>query len=250
MEHTEPQKTVLSRANGRMVTLEEISDAEACTLPLLRLAQEGCEEGRCQVARLPVCPLGESGAPGLFVSLLVRPSLHAQMAGRLSAACAVATLRAIEQLSDIDLRIRWVNDLFYRAHKVAGMMASASLKPNGYLDYVVLGITVNLSEDNFPPRLGNVIRRVFNGETRPLPTCLSEGIVREFFSIYDRMATDDGFLDEYRRRSLLLGQYIKVLVGDTYLRGRVIRIDENACLEVELHSGARMTVTSRSEVLF
>ena len=91
---------------------------------------------------------------------------------------------------------------------------------------------------------------MFNGELRELPSRLSDAIALEFFSIYDHLSTDRSFMEEYRERSSVLGKRAKVLVGDTFLRGRVVDIDDHACLTVELRSGAQMTVASRSEIVF
>lgn len=244
-------KTVLNCDSGRMIILEKTQVNSAGNAALLTLAQQGKEEGYILYHELPSCPLDDCHTPGLFLSILTRPSfLPVQEAGMLSAAAAVAAARAIEKLSEIHVRIRWVNDLFHHENKLGAMITSTRLTPEGHWDYVVIGMTICLSPEHFPPKLGDVIRRVFNGELRALPSRLSDAIALEFFNIYDHLTTDRSFMKEYRERSSVIGRRVKVLVGDTYIRGKVIGIDDHACLSVELRSGSHMAISSRSEIVF
>ena len=248
VEHSS-EKTVLSCESGRMVIIEATDRERADNARVLALAQEGKEEGYALYSETAGGVL-EADAPGLFLSILVRPMFHAECAGLLSAATAVAVARAIERVSDISVSIRWVNDLFCKDDKLAAMMTSARVKPNGHFDYAVIGITVSLPEEHFGARLGDVVRRVFNGELRPLPTRLAEAIVYEFFSIYDKMSNDRSFLTEYRERSTLIGRRVKVLLGDNYVPARVFGIGDDATLHVRLRNGTEVAVASRAEVVF
>lgn len=251
MTDSASKRVVLSCESGRMIIVDEQEPPCLGNAALLTMAQEGKEEGYVLFSQLPECPFDDCDTPGLFLSILTRPTtLPVQEAGLLSAAAAVAAARAIERLSESEIRIRWVNDLLHDGEKLGSMSISTRLTPEGQLDYAVIGMMLCLSAEHFPPKLGDVIRRVFNGELRELPSRLSDAIALEFFSIYDRLSTDRSFMEEYRERSSVLGKRAKVLVGDTFLRGRVVDIDDHACLTVELRSGAQMTIASRSEIVF
>lgn len=243
-------KTVLSCESGRMVIIEETERERADNARVLELAREGKEEGYVLFSETAECGTLEPHTPGLFLSILVRPVFHAERAGLLSAATAVAVARAVERIADLSVGIRWVNDLFTGGDKLAAMMTSARVKPNGHFDYAVIGITVSLSPAHFSARLGDVVRRVFNGELRPLSVRLTEAIVYEFFSIYDKMGSDRTFLEEYRSRSILTGKRVKVLYGDTYVPARVTGIGEDGSLHVRLRKGTELAVASRAEIVF
>lgn len=244
------KRCVLSCPNGRMVVLEQVDEERANNEALVEMARAGKEEGYALFAETRENGLLSNDAPGLFLSILVRPGIHAQKAGILSAVAAVAAARAIEDVSDTEISIRWVNDLFSPHHKMGAMMTSGRITPNGYLDYAVIGMTIALSREDFQPKLGDVIRQVFGDEAKSLSTRLTEHILMEFFTIYDRMLTDRAFLDEYRERSNIIGHRARVLVGNRYVRGKVAAIDENALLVVRLHDGREVTISSRAEVVF
>ena len=245
------RKCVLSCPNGRMVILEQVEEERACNETLAEMARAGKEEGYALFAETRENGLLSNGAPGLFLSILVRPGIKAKKAGILSAVAAVAAARAIEETSDTKISIRWVNDLFSPAHKLGAMITSGRITPSGYLDYAVIGISIALSPDDFRPKLGDVIRQVFSDESKTLSTRLTEHILLEFFTIYDRMLTDRAFLTEYRMRCAgLVGKRVKVLVGGKYVRARIARIDDRALLVVSLRNGEELTISSRSEVVF
>lgn len=243
-------RNVLTLENGRMVILESTTADRTNTEALAELARQGKEEGYALFTECEQNHLGTDDAPGLSLSILVRPGIHAKKAGMLSAIAAVAVSRAVERIADIDVRIRWVNDLFCGTRKLAVMMTNARITPNGFLDYAVIGISMALPHEYFKPKLGDIVTQVFSGDIQPLGVRLTEHILEEFFLIYDKMTTDSSYMQEYRTRSMVLGSRVRVLVGSTYVRGRVSAIDDNAHLVVELRKGQTCVIDSPSKVLF
>lgn len=243
-------RTVLTLENGRMVILARTEAERANTETLAELARQGKEEGYALFTECIHNHLGPDDAPGLSLSILVRPSIHAQKAGMLSAIAAVAVARAVERISDLTVRIRWVNDLFCGTRKLAVMMTNARITPGGYLDYAVIGVSVALPPEYFKPKLGDIVTQVFSGDMQPLGVRLTEHILEEFFLLYDKMTVDSSYMEEYRARSMILNRRVRVLVGSTYVRGRVCAIDDHAHLVVELRKQQICTVDSPSKVLF
>lgn len=246
------EKTILTLDSGRMVIFETVDESDTTAPSVVELARSGKEEGYARATETAINTVNDSEAPGLILRILVRPGIHARTAGRLAAVTAVAVLRAIERLSDIDISIRWVNDLYCGARKLAAVITNAQIKPNGILDYAVIRIAIALDPEDFPPKLGDVLRQVFYDEGTSLSNRLAKLIVREFFTVYDDMMLNDlRFMEEYRSRSLLLGRRVKVLNSQTnsYVPGRVVDINDNAQLVVQFKNGEQTTVSSRSELL-
>ncbi len=243
-------RTVLTLENGRMAILERVDPDQKSNDVLAALAREGKEEGYALFSASTDNRLGVDDAPGLSVSILVRPGIHAQKAGMLSAIAAVAVSRAIEEIADIDVRIRWVNDLFCNTHKLAAMMTQARITPKGYLDYAVIGISLALPEEYFKPKLGDILTQVFSGDIQPLDVRLTEQILTEFFLLYDKMTTDASYMQEYRARSMIIGRRVRVMLGNSYVRGKVESINNHAHLVVTARDGRVLTVDSPTKVLF
>lgn len=88
-----------------------------------------------------------SGA-GLALSVLLRPGVPATPAV-LTGLGALAVCEAIEELGGKP-EIKWPNDVLLSGKKTAGVLAEASWVSNA-LEYVVLGVGVNVRKASLPP---------------------------------------------------------------------------------------------------
>jgi BirA family biotin operon repressor/biotin-[acetyl-CoA-carboxylase] ligase len=127
----------------------------------------------------------------------------------------VAAARAIESLCDAKIDIKWVNDLYPNGRKVAGILAEGVLSPDGALTAVVLGIGINVGEMAFPDELQSIATSLGN-EGFALSR---EDVAAAFLNgLTQTLCADDGVMDEYRRRNLVLGRQVTVMRGnETYL---------------------------------
>lgn len=82
----------------------------------------------------------------LYCSILMRPDRGAQAAATLGFALVIALGRAVAQLSPASIRIehKWPNDLLVDGCKVAGLLMEAKSGPGGALDWLVIGLGVNI----------------------------------------------------------------------------------------------------------
>ncbi|MBR3862676.1 MAG: biotin--[Clostridia bacterium] len=84
---------------------------------------------------------------GIYMSLLLRPQIHAELALRITTVAAVSVCQAIEKLSSRKPGIKWVNDIYMDGRKVCGILTETALASGGRLEYAVLGIGVNALAD-------------------------------------------------------------------------------------------------------
>lgn len=86
----------------------------------------------------------------LAFSLLLRPSAgESALAGFFSPWGAVALCEALEAL-DLDPGIKWPNDVLLNRRKVCGILPESSFQ-GGQLEYVVIGMGVNITPASVPP---------------------------------------------------------------------------------------------------
>ncbi|MFC7477371.1 biotin--[acetyl-CoA-carboxylase] ligase [Dankookia sp. GCM10030260] len=120
---------------------------------LLRRAEAGEAEGLAILAREQTAGRGRSGRawaspPGnLYLSVLLRPAGPAREAPQWSllAGLALAEAAAAAIGEPAALRLKWPNDLLLRGAKCAGILAETALTPAGGIDWLTLGIGVNLA---------------------------------------------------------------------------------------------------------
>jgi BirA family biotin operon repressor/biotin-[acetyl-CoA-carboxylase] ligase len=121
-------------------------------------ALAGCwaEEGTLVFAERQTAGKGRLGRSwlanpyeNLTFSLVLRPTLPPEALNLLPLYAAVALAEAIEHETGLSVECKWPNDLLIGGKKSAGILLEGSIKEDG-LDYVVLGIGVNVNQTSFP----------------------------------------------------------------------------------------------------
>ena len=83
---------------------------------------------------------------GIWFSLIVHPKFDVSTSTLVPIAGAVALAKAIKTTLDIDVSVKWPNDITLNGGKVAGMLVDASFQANN-IDYLILGIGINFDID-------------------------------------------------------------------------------------------------------
>ena len=221
------------------------------------LANEGAADGTVILADSQSAGKGRRGrsffsppGSGLYLSVILRPRLTGELASRITSAAAVAAARAVEReaaLPEGTVGIKWVNDLYIRDRKICGILTEAALDlESGLLDYAVLGIGINTTPISFPEELRPIATSVSNECGHPvsrsaLAACLLDELERELPGIGE--APPCRFLEESRRRSVVVGREVLVTKGEATFPARAVEIDDEGGLVVETAAG-RQTLRS------
>ena len=213
---------------------------------LKSLAERGETEGTVIVADAQTKGRGRQGksffspdGTGLYMSLLLKPSLTPDKALFITTATAVALCRAIEKLYPHKAEIKWVNDVYINDKKVAGILTEASYNTDGSLKYIVLGIGVNIKTDSFPKEIEGIAASLGKEDLRD---ALLEGVLSEFSVLYEALPSLR-FFEEYRKRSMLIGREIEI-TGNKSVFGTAVDIDTECHLIVKLDSGETVSLSS------
>lgn len=88
---------------------------------------------------------------GIYMTLsieLAKPLFHPE---RITLAAAVAVVRAVEPFLSDRLRLKWVNDIFYREKKVCGILSEGITDlETGLIQHAIVGIGLNVRPVDFP----------------------------------------------------------------------------------------------------
>ena len=114
-------------------------------------AAGGAPEGTVVWARVQRAGRGRRGRswvspPGnLYFSVILRPACEARSVAQLSFVAALAVLDLVDGSEPGRARCKWPNDVLVDGGKVAGILLESALGPGGRVEWVVLGIGVNLA---------------------------------------------------------------------------------------------------------
>ncbi len=231
----------------RKINLIRLDTVPSTNTYLKELAENGEDEGCVVIARSQTAGRGRRGKDffspadtGLYMSILLRPKLSVENAHFITPAAALAVCRAIEELTGTMCGIKWVNDIFVDGKKAAGILCEGAFDyEKNETRYIVAGIGVNLSTESFPEELENIATSLHGAVSKD---ALAEKIVSELFKVVDALPSLD-FLDEYRRRSVLIGKRVQI-IGDDGVVGIVRDIDSLCRLVVEKDEGGVVAVSS------
>ena len=213
-----------------------------------RLARDGAEDGTIVWAREQNAGRGRRGRqwigiPGnLFVSFILRPDRPPAAASQLGfvAALALGDAIAANAPARAELRCKWPNDVLLNGRKFAGILLESETRLSETLDWVVLGIGVNVVAHP-------------DGTDYPTTSLRDEGCVdldaagllaafaRCFLAWYETWR-DAGFAPvraAWLQRAAGLGDEITVRLDRENIAGRFLGIDADGALALETVAGAR-----------
>ena len=179
-------------------------------------------------------------APGTAVlcSVLLRPPAE-RRAAELSLVAAVAVAEAVEGATGLSAQIKWPNDVMLNRRKVAGILAEM----RGDVVVVGIGINVNQTREQLPADA-----RTPAGSLRSLTGCeydrdtvlssLLSGLERRYAQW--RANGLDGVFDDLGSRDFLRGR--RVRVGEE--AGTALQIDRGGRLEIAFDDGERRAIES------
>ncbi|MEX2009056.1 MAG: biotin--[acetyl-CoA-carboxylase] ligase [Dongiaceae bacterium] len=218
-----------------------------------RQAAAGAVEGTLLWAREQLAGRGRRGRswqspPGnLYVSLVLRPPCAPATAAQLSFVAAVGLGAALDGLLPVGTRVqyKWPNDVLVGGRKVAGILLETAASPGPALDWLVVGVGVNVEScPDDAPFPATSLGAAGAGEASVAGVL--EAFARHFLDRYRQWRAEGfapiraGWLDGARG----LGQPVEARLEGETLAGRFATLDEGGGLVLDLPGGGRRTIAA------
>ena len=183
--------------------------------------------GRGRLDRSWEAPRGSS----LLVSALLR-NITTEYRPLLVSAAALAGADAVRELTDLDVRLKWPNDLVVAddgRRKVGGLLAETAG------DAVVVGFGCNVSTPAFPDHLPDATSLALECSTVPSVEELLVAWLVRFDARLEQLRLDrSGLLHALASHSATIGKRVRVQrVGATDLVGKAVALTEQGHLLVD-----------------
>jgi len=115
------------------------------------LAKSGANHGTVVIAREQTEARGRLNRPwhsvknkAISMSLILRPNISPNIAPQLTLFTATVLADAIKEITNIDIQIKWPNDLLINGRKFVGILTEMHAKKE-IVDYIVMGIGINVN---------------------------------------------------------------------------------------------------------
>lgn len=215
-----------------------------------QLAQNGAPEGTLVWARRQEYGRGRRGRAwsspegNLFMSLVLRPAVPPGQAAQVSFVAAVALGEAVSALIPGAPRLKWPNDVLIDGAKSAGILLESEPGRAGAVDWLVLGIGVNVH--HFPPDLEyQATSLAAAGAAGVSVETVLERVAASFQAWYQRWLAQ-GFAPvraAWLNAAHGLGGPVTVRLSEESFTGHFVDLDAGGALLVETPAGLR-TVTA------
>ena len=222
---------------------------------LKEMAEQGAKEGTVIIAEEQTAGRGRTGkqfyspkGTGIYISILLRPDIPAEESLFLTTSAAVATARAIEDVSDKRALIKWVNDIYLEDKKTCGILTEGAFNvETGKLDYAIVGIGINvcIPDGGFPDNIKDIATAIFDKQTDSInKRSILIANLLDYFMEYNKDFKSKSYVKEYIERSMIIGKTITVIEGSKTSVAKAIDIDKNCRLKVQFENGTTKWLSS------
>lgn len=178
-------------------------------------------------------------AANLYFSVARRFDTPLARMGGLSVAVGVALAEAVASLGVAAARVKWPNDVWVEAHKLAGVLIETGGELGGPVD-VVVGVGLNVS---MPDKQGAAIGQPWTDMAREGGVADRNRVAAAVLDSllvtleqFDRMGLD-AFQKRFRRLDALSGEAIEVSLPHGCVHGRALGVADDGALRVAMDSG-------------
>jgi BirA family biotin operon repressor/biotin-[acetyl-CoA-carboxylase] ligase len=207
------------------------------------LAAHGAPEGTLVITEEQTAGRGRRGrswispaGANLLFSLLLRPPLEGERVFVLTMVLALAGLKAIKRVAGVNAMIKWPNDLYVGAKKLAGVLTEFSVREKK-VDWAVLGMGMNVGwHPEVPQGSGAPATSLLEETGQPVSRNeLLVEILKGFEALYRDVlrGSMEALYDEWNHKCLVLGKAVVIESDTERIEGRALRIDDCGALIIE-----------------
>jgi len=193
--------------------------------------------GRGRGANTWISPPGRD----LAMSLILRPQGPVRSILPMTLAIAIAVSVVLTKMLDMDVGVKWPNDVVSGGRKLAGILAEGASR-GGESTFVVVGIGINVNSmaEDFPAEIRDTVTSCSEMTSQEFGRAgLMADVLGTIESYYLRFRVD-GFgplIATYEDRHVLAGQSISIRDDDGEYGGVVLGVQEDGALMIRSDTG-------------
>jgi BirA family transcriptional regulator, biotin operon repressor / biotin---[acetyl-CoA-carboxylase] ligase len=204
------------------------------------------DKGRGRLKSKWISPNG-----GIWLSIILKPPMHASKSPLLSFTAALAVCETIDQQTSLESKIKWPNDILINHKKVCGIILDVATKGDR-VEYAVIGIGINANvniERILPYLDGCKHSDVTSLKNELSGKCVNRSaflkLLLERFEIhYDRLQKEDGspiIVNKIKDR--LVYNSVIIELGNKTIEGAIIGLGEDGSLLIKQNDGSSVEVS-------
>ncbi len=245
------EKNLAIRLAGKRIgnNIHFFPEVESTNDVLFRLACDGAPHGTVVIAECQTKGKGRlnrewQSPPGcnIYASIVLRPPIEPVYAPQITLMTGVAVAELLSGYCTGAVNLKWPNDVQIGGKKVCGILAEMNASSGDSVDFVVVGIGINV----------NIRKNDFDESIRDLATSLAEEVgenisrldlAADLFAKFDDLYTrllNSGFgsiKDAWLSYCDMVGKQVRLIFRNDKESGKVLGIDDFGALVISDEEG-------------
>lgn len=166
---------------------------------------------------------------GIWMSLVLKPSIHISNASMLTLIAALAVNRGLRNVTNLNSLIKWPNDIIINGKKVCGILTEMSTSKDT-LESIVVGIGINVSNATFD---NGIIDKATSLQQEGYRDINKIQIINEilrcmehFYEIFIKTESLSELCKEYNDSLINIEKTVKIIERGNEWQGTAIGINE------------------------
>ena len=218
-----------------------------------KMAVEGCREflivtcnkqenGKGRLGRTWISPYGEN----IYLSMVFFPDIDIEKTSQMTLVFGIAAAETLKNITGLDVKIKWPNDLIVNGRKVAGILTEMQAEIDRII-FVVSGIGINVNQTKFDDEIKDKATSLFNESGKKYKRSFIIKELAKNFQKYYAVFLDKGFgalRNEYKNMCINTGREVKAVSRGREIIGKAVDISENGELVIKNKSGELVYISS------
>ncbi len=187
-----------------------------------------------------------SGNGGIYFSLLLRPDLPPTDIAGITLAAGYGVCLAIREYTGLDAKIKWPNDVIIGRKKVCGILTEMAAQTDR-VDYVVIGIGINVNTETFPDEISSKASSLFIESGKKIDRndffrCVIKKLDTVITSFMASFSAED--MSDFRNLCATIGREVSVERNNHTISGIAEDVTDSGELVILDNSGNKFTINS------
>ena len=206
-----------------------------------QLAREGCPDFTTVIAGRQTSGRGRlsrqwlSDEGGLYFTVVLRPDLPPVLSFRVGFLASLTLARILNEMFDVDVRVKWPNDLLVDERKICGMLSELEAEADR-VAFINVGLGLNVNNDPSGIEPAATSLKAILGRK----ISLKDIVARYLDAFEQRMQTleHDQVIEEWKRYTVTLNREVRVETTRDVFTGKAVDVDDNGALVLKCADGS------------
>lgn len=172
---------------------------------------------------------------GIWMTILLRPDIPPSQGPKFTLLSAVAVAKSIKEVTGLNAKIKWPNDIIIDNKKVCGILTEMNAEID-FVNYIIIGIGVNVNamKDDFPievqQRAISLAKAIGKKVSRQdIVRKILENVEKRYLAFMQDMDFEN-ILKEWKELSCNLGKQVRATLNGEELIGIAVDINKDGSL--------------------